>query len=155
MHTLDADDPAVMGCGLSTPKENCCSPHNQCGENEGVCKWDIDCKEDLVCGKNKCPSDSKLDCCVPISPLLKGSSRDCSLKYNKGKDVSGNWGCCTADSPCDQWQGDCDDNGDCKEGLVCGANNCPTGYGTSIEYDCCQISKYGISYLLVMLRASG
>ena len=35
--------------------------------------------------------------------------------------------------------GDCDSDSDCKEGLVCGDNNCKTKYGGKWDYtdDCC------------------
>ena len=46
-------------------------------------------------------------------------------------------GCCTIDNPCDEGDGDCDIHPQCKEGLICGTNNCK---GKSFEPsdDCCE-----------------
>ena len=55
-----------QGC---TGGDECCQPSNLCGENEGDCDSDLDCKEGLVCGADNCvgstfqPTD---DCCARI-----------------------------------------------------------------------------------------
>ena len=36
-------------------------------------------------------------------------------------------------------QGDCDFNAECQEGLVCGDDNCGSGFDES--YDCCHNGK--------------
>ena len=51
--------------------------------------------------------------------------------------------CCTKDSPCGEGEGDCEKNkGQCKDGLVCGTDNCRAMHGgdTSIysQMDCCE-----------------
>ena len=46
-----------------------------------------------------------------------------------------NWSCCSVSQKCDEFQGDCDKDSECKSGLKCGTNNCPTGFPSS--YDCC------------------
>ena len=45
--------------------ENCCHPFNKCGENEGECKFDSDCKDNLKCGNKVCyqPACYKEDPC--------------------------------------------------------------------------------------------
>ena len=48
---------------------DCCSSTYQCGENEGDCDDDSQCKPGLVCGEDNCNSiDSRFagdaDCCV-------------------------------------------------------------------------------------------
>ena len=47
--------------------------------------------------------------------------------------------CCTKEHPCSQWEGDCDNDDDCKDDLVCGSNNCPrkTGFEWDQYDDCC------------------
>ena len=47
-----------------------------------------------------------------------------------------NWSCCTSSSPCKEDEGDCDTDSDCESGLVCGTDNCPSGFPSS-AYDCC------------------
>jgi len=48
--------------------------------------------------------------------------------------------CCTSSNQCGVGEGDCDDDNDCKEDLVCGQNNCQTGMGGNFEGDddCCE-----------------
>ena len=43
----------------------CCSSSNQCDVNQGDCDSDNECKGNLVCGDNNCPSPfpSTADCC--------------------------------------------------------------------------------------------
>ena len=48
--------------------------------------------------------------------------------------------CCTEDSPCDEGQGDCDQDHDCKDNLVCGKNNCDQSKFSWTNADCCKIS---------------
>ena len=50
-----------------------------------------------------------------------------------------NWACCSEDHKCGFMQGDCDFNAECQEGLVCGNDNCGSGFAES--YDCCHNSK--------------
>ena len=47
--------------------------------------------------------------------------------------------CCTSENKCGEWEGDCDSNSDCQEGLICGDNNCPRKYGDNWDFDddCC------------------
>ena len=42
-------------------------------------------------------------------------------------------GCCTADNPCGEGDGDCDNDSECSGDLVCGTDNCPWGDND----DCC------------------
>ena len=44
---------------------------------------------------------------------------------------------CTSDDPCGTDDGDCDIHDECKDGLVCGSNNCPDSLGFHSEFDCC------------------
>ena len=44
--------------------------------------------------------------------------------------------CCT---DCDINHGDCDSDSDCKNGLKCGTNNCPSEYPST--YDCCYLPE--------------
>ena len=44
--------------------------------------------------------------------------------------------CCTN---CDINYGDCDSDNDCKNGLKCGSDNCPSEYPSS--YDCCYLPE--------------
>jgi len=47
--------------------------------------------------------------------------------------------CCTSSEPCDVGEGDCDDDLECKDGLICVESSCPkAGAGVSAHSDCCQ-----------------
>ena len=47
---------------------------------------------------------------------------------------------------CGENEGDCDNDSQCKDGLVCGSNNCPTGSGSNFNSntDCCTKIESGI-----------
>jgi len=98
----------------------CCTKANPCGEGDGDCDHSGECAFGLKCGTNNCPwFRSGTDCCTK------------NLRC-KGKVWNG---CCTTKTPCGLGDGDCDHNGECAKGLVCGTNNCPVfGYGK----DCCR-----------------
>ena len=45
-------------------------------------------------------------------------------------------------NPCDQGEGDCDDNAECGPGLVCGENNCKQfGQFFHAKDDCCVLDQ--------------
>ena len=44
--------------------------------------------------------------------------------------------CCTSSNKCDLNQGDCDDDEECGDGLVCGTDNCQLPF--PIDADCCE-----------------
>ena len=49
--------------------------------------------------------------------------------------------CCTPENPCGEGEGDCDGHRDCKQGLVCGRDNCRKfGNYYHVEDDCCERS---------------
>ena len=56
--------------------------------------------------------------------------------------------CCTKQFPCSQWEGDCDNNDECEDELVCGHNNCPIKEGLDWDQydDCCTYGNFPISY---------
>ena len=49
----------------------------------------------------------------------------------------GNFGSCTSSNPCGEDQGDCDLNGHCIQGHICGTDNCRSSLGFESFYDCC------------------
>ena len=52
--------------------------------------------------------------------------------------------CCSSSNKCDEYQGDCDNDNDCKSGLKCGSDNCPAAFVSS--YDCCYKPKSTSKY---------
>ena len=44
--------------------------------------------------------------------------------------------CCGTKNPCDVNQGDCDSDSECKDGLACGRDNCPSPFPS--DADCCE-----------------
>eukprot|EP00729_Bicosta_minor_P018723 gene18723-26427_t len=58
-----------LGCGaghadLLLGNDDCCTPENQCGVDEGDCDSDNDCAPGLQCGYNNCPWGDEDDCCA-------------------------------------------------------------------------------------------
>ena len=53
----------------------------------------------------------------------------CSLPH-------GDWGCCTEECPCQEGEGDCDEDSHCAGHLTCGTNNCPID--GDHRGDCCE-----------------
>ncbi len=106
---------------------SCCKPgRHLCTDNEGDCDSNSDCVEGLVCGTDNCKGDAfyeGTDCCAPRPPCDKTTETE-------------GWSCCTSKYLCDKNQGDCDSDGDCKEGLFCGTDNCE-GDAFYEGTDCC------------------
>merc|ERR1719266_2122096 len=81
---VDPSDPTGLGadtpCDGSAPNIwGCCTPDNQCGENEGDCDTNDDCQAGLVCtpdgGADGCGDGfgnvfpaGQVDCCKPPTP---------------------------------------------------------------------------------------
>ena len=64
--------PSSTRCEGSNTDWNCCSSM-LCEEDEGDCDTDSECKGNLVCGTNNCPSDfpdDRYDCCTYDKGLL-------------------------------------------------------------------------------------
>lgn len=110
-----------------------CNSHHQCDECEGDCDEDSDCKSGLYCYQRKkkesvpgcsggSSSDSESDFCVKkkysystdTETKTKTESSDGTDRAtDKGKDY------CTSSHPCGECYGDCDEDSDCKHGLIC------------------------------------
>ena len=101
-----------------------CTSSNPCGEDDGDCDHDGQCKNGHKCGTNNCRSslgfESFYDCCYSIE-----------------EDI------CTIKNPCGMNLGDCDSNDECLDGLVCGLNNCPKSLGYYPDDDCCYNATVG------------
>ena len=105
----------------SDPGLKDCSTANRCGEDEGDCESSIECETGLGCAS--CPAilgfSSNIHCCT-----------------QRGVD-NGGWSFCTSSDPCGIDEGDCDNDGECKDGLICGSDNCPPSFGFAFTIDCC------------------
>ena len=75
------------------------------------------------------------------------------LQFFDKTGCNGDDNCCTSSIPCNEGEGDCDSDADCKSGLVCGHNNCspkdsreswnPIADELGLVNDCCVIPKDG------------
>ena len=101
-----------------------CTISNPCGEDEGDCDLDSQCKGNHKCGTDNCRS-----------PLDFESFYDCC--YSLEEDF------CTLENPCGANQGDCDSNDACLDGLICGLNNCLASLDYDNEVDCCYTPVVG------------
>ena len=99
-----------------------CSSKYPCGDNDGDCDNDNECKEGLKCGSNNCDTSlgfhSSADCCYDDVIF------------------------CKIDNPCNSNEGDCDTHAECQDGLVCGSNNC-LGSSEYDWFDCCYNANNG------------
>lgn len=114
-----------MHFNMIEPDSSCCNSEYLCGENEGDCDTDSQCKDGLRCGMDNCGDgwpDSTWDCCSRCNSQAKRSD------------------CCNAEYPCLENEGDCDSDDDCDSGLFCGENNCGKDWPGS-TWDCCTSSK--------------
>jgi len=125
--------------GRNIDKGKCCTMENPCDEGEGDCENDFECNGNLVCGVNNCKQFSdvfhpKDDCCVKLDPtMLEIACSSCSNPSSplisqaktrcQGRNVD-QGKCCTRENPCEEGQGDCEDNEECSGDLMCGTNNC-------------------------------
>ena len=101
----------------------------QCGSGEGDCDDDSHCKDGLKCGRNNCEG------------LGFGPNDDCCYNPLNGETACGNKSfpkCCTEENPCDDGEGDCQDDTHCAGNFVCGKNNCDRALGYSEKDDCCE-----------------
>ena len=69
------------------------------------------------------------------------NGRDCQGQKDEYRDCTcvGGTNCCTSDRPCDEGQGDCDDDSDCKDELVCGRKHCFYNIYTTQFSNCCEV----------------
>ena len=93
-----------------------------CTNMTGDCDSNDQCQGDLRCGSNNCPSslgfEAHIDCCYIVT--------------------LGDEDFCSANEPCDLYEGDCDSDDECKNDLFCGSNNCPESFGFVSSTDCCE-----------------
>eukprot|EP00092_Neocalanus_flemingeri_P006148 GFUD01006619.1.p1 GENE.GFUD01006619.1~~GFUD01006619.1.p1 ORF type:complete len:317 (-),score=84.44 GFUD01006619.1:349-1299(-) len=131
--------PGQRCSGRNYQGRRCCTPESPCGEGEGDCDGPDDggqhdghegCRGSLVCGSNNCKKfglyfHEKDDCCErppqptkkPVTYLIPIANRCAGRIIDTGK-------CCTDVAPCDEGEGDCENDDECGDDLVCGNNNC-------------------------------
>jgi len=158
-----------IGTGTGT---RCCTPEEPCEEGEGDCDGSEEgngdggagCKGDLVCGSNNCKKfgayyHERDDCCEDPDKIEEVRVRDPNpnipVECPPGQRCCGrnfgSRGCCSIEEPCGEGEGDCENvnegtgsfnNKDCREGLVCGSNNCKKfGLYYHEKDDCCEKPK--------------
>ena len=69
--------------------------------------------------------------------LVFASNRICDWTINVEEYT---WDCCSIENPCDEKEGDCDNNSECKGKLECGLDNCNDMHNAtrfSNYADCC------------------
>ena len=88
------------------------------------------CENEGTCSATK---DGGFTCSCP-SPI---TGKRC--ENNPNPSCNGGDSCCTSENKCKEWEGDCDDDDDCLDGLICGKENCPRKYGYDWDKtdDCC------------------
>jgi len=82
---VDPSNPTGEGentpCDGTAPNAwGCCTPQNQCGENQGDCDNNDDCLDGFICQADSCTTDGfggifpagQIDCCQPDTPTTTG-----------------------------------------------------------------------------------
>ena len=101
-----------------------CSEDKPCIVGQGDCDRDAECEGTAVCGRDNCNEDfgtdvsSYMDCCRVSRPM--------------------DWNWCT-NNLCEEGEGDCDSDDQCKGDLVCGEDNC----SLDSKKDCCMQPETG------------
>lgn len=110
---LDDDTDVCASClpAAANGTLDFCNGDCPCDEAQGDCDSDSDCQTGLTCFNNVGAEfgfdDPDLDLCLSCPP----DSRNGSGEF------------CTPGCPCDEGQGDCDNDDDCAGDLVCGDDN--------------------------------
>ena len=105
-------------------EDDFCTFENPCGVDQGDCDTHDECENGLACGSNNCPES------LGLNPDF-----DCCYGTYLGDEHF-----CATGTRCGENEGDCDENNECQDGLVCGVNNCPEYLGFNYEIDCCCIA---------------
>ena len=87
---------------------------------EGDCNSNEDCEGSLKCGTNNCQG-----------PFFAEENDCCSDKCDGGDS------CCSEEYPCGEGEGDCDSDSECRDGFLCGSDNCKKGSTFDDGDDCC------------------
>ena len=113
-----------------------------CSEGEGGCRSDSECDGSLVCGSDNCAFGTPgIGCCTrQCNDHSDCTSGECNAEHSQCRLNSDtvDWSWCSQDDPCNDGEGDCDNDGECDGLLVCGNDKCGSGPPTM---DCC-IGKF-------------
>jgi len=110
------------------------------GRNDG--ELDYNLREDSLQTREDGRNDGEPDFQEP------NGSTSMELQRRQGFSCTGSpsmdWSCCSSSAPCSVGRGDCDNDGHCAGGLVCGFNNCRHGINGQNYWheiaDCCVAS---------------
>ncbi|MFB3904967.1 MAG: hypothetical protein ACE15E_16065 [Acidobacteriota bacterium] len=108
-----------------------CEKCGPCEKGEGDCDSDDECQDGLFCINNvgkQYGFDMTTDVCEPRDET------ECS-ELRAGYD----WDFCRLCGPCDEGEGDCDSDDECRTGLTC-AEDVGEAYGQDEGLDICQLS---------------
>lgn len=136
----DTDDCIGVNPIPPIPKKEC-SVSSQCGKNK-LLKKDY-CKNNNVYWKFKeyyCSSKGKCGNAI-VEHRVEICSNGCSNgECKQNGETSGGTNFCSLYHKCAEGKGDCDNDSDCKEGLICGENN-GAKYGYDSSTDVCISSE--------------
>ena len=145
----------LPGClAISSEENDCCTRSKPCVVGEGDCDNDNECHGNLKCGEgkkggrdNNCKKlfnstwHSEADCCYDPYKIDRGDQGcPATSKWDDGVTE-----CCSSSNPCEEGEGDCDNDNECRGNLKCGDlvedrnNNCKKHFNSiwNFEADCC------------------
>ena len=114
-----------------------CACNQPCSENslnKGDCDYHYHCEKGQRCRSNSCPVEM-------TQQLGFDSNTDCCQIANVGDEDF-----CTIYDPCEEDEGNCNKNDECRDDLICGLDNCPNSLGFSSEVDCCESKGFNIVF---------
>ncbi|RMH15113.1 MAG: hypothetical protein D6696_21545 [Acidobacteria bacterium] len=125
------------GCSVPVGNGRFCTDCGPCGEGEGDCDRDSECQSGLVCADDVGADfgfGPGIDVCVAAGNDdgdgdSDGGGGSCPVPVGNGR-------FCTDCGPCDEGEGDCDRDSECRSGLVC-ADNVGADFGFPPGIDVC------------------
>ena len=115
-----------------------CSSECPCGEGETGCSQNGDCRGSLRCGDEVCSLQLGVgqgDCSKDgdCASWRCGDDGVCTCPEDCSP-AQADWNCCSEECPCQEGEGDCDQDSHCLGDLVCGTGTCDI---EGVRGDCC------------------
>ncbi len=113
-------------CPVNLGTGRFCTECGPCGEGQGDCDNDSECRAGLTCTNNV---GAQFGFGPNVDVCTAGPTTPCTVNAGSGR-------FCTECGPCGEGEGDCDNDAECRAGLTC-ANNVGAQFGFNPNVDVC------------------